>query len=496
MADDNGDEFNELQSADIDTVHTVGKAANGTTILFAKAAEDGAEGVFGADFVRDMIAKGGDDAGDTAPVPNEITVTLDGAEIAKAIHAAALRHAAGVRKADMSTKDVNDLPDSAFAHVEPGGTKDDNGKTVPRSKRHYPVHDATHARNALGRAAQQMNGDDADAKRIATAALPKIKAAAKKLGVDVAKSDFLDFSGGDLGDGSTAPGSPQWEGQDASAAHDLIGQILAVVPGVKSLAQREAAEVMSGAADDMADVCDLDQVCEHLMCAARMLGAFAVTETAEAGDLAKATPAPTDSAATATPTQEENAVSNADGTQNTTDAVAKSDAGGLTQEQLAEYGRQALIKKAAKKAAKLAAQASGAAQASDGARTIPGTETVQEPSQGPDDVTKAASGLASALDQVMAPVVKQLGELAAKVNAQDERVSKMAAQPDDRRSPLLNGAIGQPSLAMRGDGPTNTPEFQAVLKAVEDQFPEGPARDQAMKGVALAALKARFTPGS
>ena len=483
MADDNDDEFSELQAADIDTVHTVGKAANGTTILFAKQAED-AEGVFGADFVRDMIAKSGEQA-----QPQVADERLTPAQ------AMALIHAASVRKADMSTKDVNDLPDSAFAHVEPGGSKDDEGKTTPRSKRHYPVHDVAHARNALARASQQMHGGDADAKRIAAAAMPKIKAAAKRLGVKVAKSDFLDFGGGDLGDGSASPGSPQWESQDAAAAQNLIKQILAVLPGVKALAARESAEVAAGASDDMDDVCDLGQVCDALMCAAQMLGAFAVTETAEAGEMAKATPAPTDSAAAATPTPEEIAVSNADGTQNTgTDALVKSD-GGLTAEQLAEIGRQALVK-AAKKAAKRAAQQASGAVAPDEARTIPGTETVQSPAQGDDDVTKAASGLASALDQVMAPVVKQLGELAAKVNAQDERVSKMAALPDDRRSPLLNGAVGEPSLAMRGDGPTNTPEFKAVLKSIEESFPEGPQREQAQKAVALAAIKARFAPGS
>lgn len=417
MAEDD-EEFSELTGADIDTVHTVGKAANGTTILFAKAADDGADGVFGSDFVRDLIAKG---AAPEQPPEERLTPA----------QAMALIHAASVRKADMSTADVNDLPDSAFAHIEAGGSKDNGGKTTPRSKRHYPVHDAAHARNALGRAAAAMNGDDADSKRIAGAAMPNIKAAAKKLGVQVAKSEFLDFSYGDLGDGRT--------GTDHTTAD---------------------------------------------------------------GPVTKAQPAPVNAADAATPS-EENTVSTETtaqaetATTTATAPVAKAgETGGLTTEQLAEFGRQALIKKAAKKAAKAAAKASGATQASDEARTIPGTDTVQSPAQGADDITKAASSLASALDQAMAPVVKRLGELTAKVDASEERVSKMAALPDDRRSPLLNGAIGQPSLAMRGDGPTNTPEFQAVLKAVEDQFPEGPQREQATKAVALAALKARFTPGS
>lgn len=485
MADD--DEFSELRGADIDSVHTVGKAANGTQILFAKQAE-GAEGVFGPDFVRDMIAKGRDGA-ESTPFSHEITVTLDGSEITKAIHTAALRYATGVRKADMSTADVNDLPDEAFAHVEPGGTKDSGGKTVPRSKRHYPVHDAAHARNALGRAAAQMKGDDADAKAIATKALPKIKAAAKKLGIEVAKDAF-----GDGMNGGMDPGSPQWEAQDAACAQDLIKQILAIVPGVKALTQRESTEVAAGAGDDMDDVCDLNQVCDALMCAAQMLGAFAVNETAEAGPMAKATPAPTDSAAAATPTTKENAVSNADGTQNTTapatEDVAK--AGTLSEAELAKIGRQFLLKKAAKGGKKKTSDAA----ASDSARTIPGTDSVQSPDQGPDDVTKAeANQFVTALAEVMAPVVKQLGELTTKVNAQGERVEKMATQPDDRKSPMLNGATGEPMLAQRGSGVTASPEVQAIIKSINDMEP-GAAQDNARQAVGYAAIKARFTPGS
>ena len=76
--------------------------------------------------------------------------------------------------AELSTSAINDLPDSAFAHIEPGGTKDGSGKTVPRSLRHFPIHDAAHTRNALARAPQSPFGDKA---------MPKILAAAKKFGI-------------------------------------------------------------------------------------------------------------------------------------------------------------------------------------------------------------------------------------------------------------------------------------------------------------------------
>ena len=71
----------------------------------------------------------------------------------------------------------NDLPDSAFAWIEPGGIKDPSGKTSPRSKRHFPVHDEAHARNALSRAPQSPFGKQA---------MPKIMTAARKFNIKVA----------------------------------------------------------------------------------------------------------------------------------------------------------------------------------------------------------------------------------------------------------------------------------------------------------------------
>lgn len=70
----------------------------------------------------------------------------------------------------------DDLPDSAFAYIEPGGKKV-NGKTVPGRLRHFPIHDAAHVRNALARIAQGA--------RFGAEAKPKVLAAAKKFGIDV-----------------------------------------------------------------------------------------------------------------------------------------------------------------------------------------------------------------------------------------------------------------------------------------------------------------------
>lgn len=79
--------------------------------------------------------------------------------------------AAGETKAEWSTAYVNDLPDSAFLFIEDGGQKDDEGKTVPRGKRHFPYKDkdgtvdAAHLLNAIARI-PQSNAPGLDAARL------------------------------------------------------------------------------------------------------------------------------------------------------------------------------------------------------------------------------------------------------------------------------------------------------------------------------------------
>jgi hypothetical protein len=81
-----------------------------------------------------------------------------------------------VDKRKLRRAEINDLPDRAFAYIEPGGDKDDQGKTTPRSLRHFPVHDAPHVRNALARLARTTPAIRAKAR-------PKIEAAARRMGI-------------------------------------------------------------------------------------------------------------------------------------------------------------------------------------------------------------------------------------------------------------------------------------------------------------------------
>jgi hypothetical protein len=176
-----------------------------------------------------------------------------------------------VAKAQMSSADINDLPDSAFAYIEPGGKKDSEGKTTPRSLRHFPVHDESHARNALSRAPQSPFGDKA---------MPKIKTAAKKFGIEVSAKSVEDddaekatsnvFSAPnpalsaaasqvtDTGDGTDdtnagAPGTPAWEAVDAQTATDAALALMTAAELIRTFAQRESTEAAVGMGNDIFD---------------------------------------------------------------------------------------------------------------------------------------------------------------------------------------------------------------------------------------------------
>lgn len=68
-------------------------------------------------------------------------------------------------KATWTAKYVNDLPNSSFLYIEPGGEEDEDGRTVPRTLRHFPYKDADgnidlpHLRNALARIPQSSLSD-------------------------------------------------------------------------------------------------------------------------------------------------------------------------------------------------------------------------------------------------------------------------------------------------------------------------------------------------
>jgi hypothetical protein len=95
-------------------------------------------------------------------------------------------------KAKWSTSYKNNLPDSAFFYIEPGGKKDSEGKTTPRSLRHLPYKnsggkvDIPHVQSAIQRANQVVlkNG-----KKIGSNKVKEIRNKARKILAFAKKDD-------------------------------------------------------------------------------------------------------------------------------------------------------------------------------------------------------------------------------------------------------------------------------------------------------------------
>ena len=271
------DEITEIVAASIDRVDGVLGPANGTAPLLMKSL-DGAppvdvdavlkagHGPFSGSHSHVHPAFG--DQGDDATHEHEHSHDGD----ADHAHAhpvekdASLKKATdAVAKADLSTAELNDLPDSDFAYIEPGGKKDDEGKTTPRSKRHFAIHDKAHADNAAARIAQGAEfGEQAK---------PKVLAAQRKFGTKA-----VEKAAGD----EDVPGSPAWESQDAANLRTVAAQLAALKDRLEGAADRERAEVDAGADDDIEDAWDLDDACCALDAALGIVARLAFTEQQEA----------------------------------------------------------------------------------------------------------------------------------------------------------------------------------------------------------------------
>ena len=178
MAKPDDQDVTELTLLDASKVSAVGTPANGTPWLVLKSTaatgEEEDEPTTSEKFKENAKRLKEGKSPSKTPVKTSAAEKSDSAE-ADAQQEELTGEAA---KAKESGKTQNDLPDSAFAYIEPDGEKVSEGKTTPRSKRHFPIHDEAHARNALARASQSPFGDKA---------LPKIKAAAKQFGIKVTK---------------------------------------------------------------------------------------------------------------------------------------------------------------------------------------------------------------------------------------------------------------------------------------------------------------------
>lgn len=133
--------------------------------------------------------------------------------------------ATSISKATWSTAYVNDLPDSAFLYIEPGGKKDSDGRTEPRSLRHFPFKDAdgkidvAHLRNAISRIPQAKIPEDKK-KPLQEHAQRMLAEATKGLVYDDATDSYVDPATGEHG-----PNGPARKGAFAAVLEKARGVI-------------------------------------------------------------------------------------------------------------------------------------------------------------------------------------------------------------------------------------------------------------------------------
>lgn len=175
---------------------------------------------------------------------------------------------------------VNDLPDSSFLYIEPGGKKDETNRTTPRALRHFPVKDASgkvdvpHARNAIARIPQSnAPGLDAgkkqrlqdEARRMLEGAqkvldvvkadtIARARAAAAKLRAGTSKGDMAsaDLEAGGL-KAPEQPKRPLWEPEkkaEAPAAPAAPTPARRVFAGIPVVVDRPKGYVQEGKAAD------------------------------------------------------------------------------------------------------------------------------------------------------------------------------------------------------------------------------------------------------
>lgn len=127
---------------------------------------------------------------------------------------------------------------------------------------------------------------------------------------------------------------------------------------------------------------------------------------------------------------------------------------------------------------------------------IPGTETVQSPVEktAAETTVTQAPDVAALLKEAIAPLVEKIAhaaDLANEVKVLKERVEAYGREPDDRKSPLLNGATGEAGIAKRS---ADTDELTNLAKSVEIAKESGDptALANAQQALAFASILDRF----
>ena len=136
----------------------------------------------------------------------------------------------------------------------------------------------------------------------------------------------------------------------------------------------------------------------------------------------------------------------------------------------------------------------------DDEELIPGTETLQSPIEKSetDPTVTQAPDVAALLKEALAPLVEKIAasaDLANEVKVLKERVEAYGREPDDRKSPLLNGADGKAGIAKRS---AESDALVDLTKAVEIAKEAGDPTKlvNAQQALAFAAILDRFSGNS
>lgn len=343
------------------------------------------------------------------------------------------------------------------------------------------------------------------------------------------------------GDAVLDPTSPAWEALDAARAAQAIELVVALQRLVRTAAEREGQEALVGDdVDDAENAWSLQGVLADLDCILGVLAPFAVSEAAEAEDRADETAL--EKAGRVLSSVNEGRVQSAYdllgdvlSTIGTADLVKADDAGELDEpvekaddadasKLVLVYGPSGSAKPPlgavqldsitefaptpededgdgtvdATEAADTTdapptddtpadADQPTPGEMDDDARTIPGTDTVQAPAEDDDteDVTKGqySPELTAALEEVVAPLRKALQQRDEEIDDLKKSVAKFGKLPDDRNSPIRNGATpvqeatrgaaedGQSDLAKKAQEITDPAERLALLSSeIKNRF--------------------------
>lgn len=143
----------------------------------------------------------------------------------RALYTAEEKQVDDTEKAVWTRAYINNLPDGAFLYIAPGGEKDDEGKTKPRTLRKFPYKNAEggidlpHLRNAIARIPQSnAPGLDDAKKRSLQARARRILEDASKKQVDEFESSFFVYK--------SASGEMRWVSVSSTAVKDKEFEIV------------------------------------------------------------------------------------------------------------------------------------------------------------------------------------------------------------------------------------------------------------------------------